>query len=55
MKYYLLAALAFESQFTALIVLAILASVFFNRVPTLLKWTENDCQWRTRVMPSLRK
>jgi hypothetical protein len=38
MSYQLLAALAFEPQLTALIVLAILAFVFFNRVPTLLKW-----------------
>ncbi len=38
MTYHCLAALAFEPQLTALIVLAILASIFFNRVPTPLKW-----------------
>ena len=38
MTYHCLAALAFEPQITALIVLAILASIFFNRVPTPLKW-----------------
>lgn len=34
----ILSTLAFESQLTALAILAILASVFFRRVPTLLKW-----------------
>ncbi len=38
MTYHCLAALAFEPQLTALIVLAILTSIFFNRVPTPLKW-----------------
>ena len=38
MTYHFLAALAFEPLLTALIVLAILASIFFNRVPTPLKW-----------------
>ena len=33
-----LAELAFEPQLTVLIVLAILAAIFFNRVPTPLKW-----------------
>jgi len=38
MNYHFLGALAFEPQLTALILLSILASVFFNRVPTPLKW-----------------
>jgi len=33
-----LSTLAFEPQLTTLAVLAILAVVFFRRVPTLLKW-----------------